>query len=187
VYAALLRLYPGGFRRTYGPDIVQVFGDQLRDRGGRRTWSRTLLDLAVTVPRYRLEAFMQPGPDRRATLVLVAGLVIAAIAGLTVVGPVAAIPLAVVAVIVALTQRTALATALTLPIEHSAARRATLTWLLAAFALIGLGMLVILMSGLGGIRWVIANVFGAAGLVALAVAVVRALVPVLRRPLSDGR
>ena len=55
------------------------------------------------------------------------------------------------------------------------------------FALIGLGMLVILMPGLGGIRWVIANVFGAAGLVAFVVAVVRALVPILRRPLSDGR
>jgi drug/metabolite transporter (DMT)-like permease len=182
LYAALLRLYPGGFRRTYGPDIVQVFGDQLRDLGAGTTWSRTLLDLAVTVPRYRLEAFMHPGSERRGTLILVAGLLVAAITGLAVFGPLAAIPLTAVTLIVALTQRTALASALTLPIERAAARRTTLTWLLAAFMLVGLGVLITRLPVLEDLRWAIATLFGAAGLVALVVAAVRALVPILRRP-----
>jgi len=55
VYRGLLRLYPAEFRARFGDEMVQLFGDQLRDaRTGRAssgpagTWLRTLGDLAAT-------------------------------------------------------------------------------------------------------------------------------------------
>lgn len=54
-YRRLLRLYPASFRTRYGDEMVQLFGDQLRDARDERastgtavTWIRTLGDLAVT-------------------------------------------------------------------------------------------------------------------------------------------
>lgn len=182
LYTALLGLYPGGFRRTYGADILQVFGDQLRDHGARATWSRTLLDLAVTVPRYRLEALMHPGPDRPGALVLVAGLLVAALAATYVIGPLAAIPLAAVALVVALAQRSALARALATPTQRPATRRAALTWLVAAVLLAGLGWLVTALPGPADLRWGIATLCWLAAIVSLLVAAIRVLVPALRRP-----
>lgn len=59
VYRGLLRLYPLEFRARFGDEMVQLFGDQLRDaRTGRaatgpagafQVWLRTLSDLARTV------------------------------------------------------------------------------------------------------------------------------------------
>lgn len=59
VYRGLLRLYPTEFRSRFGDEMVQLFGDQLRDaRTGRgqsgpagavQIWLRTLSDLAITV------------------------------------------------------------------------------------------------------------------------------------------
>jgi hypothetical protein len=55
VYRRLLRLYPAAFRLRYGDEMVQLFGDQMRDSGVRnepvgiaRTWFRTLWDLVMT-------------------------------------------------------------------------------------------------------------------------------------------
>ena len=55
VYRWLLRLYPADFRSRFSDEMVQLFGDQLRDArrgdapaGTVRTWVRTLGDLAVT-------------------------------------------------------------------------------------------------------------------------------------------
>jgi hypothetical protein len=54
VYAGLLRLYPGEFRRRYADEMVRLFGDQLRDARERRrpggmaaTWLRSLIDLVA--------------------------------------------------------------------------------------------------------------------------------------------
>jgi hypothetical protein len=54
-YRGLLRLYPAEFRTRFGDEMVQLFGDQLRDAraagapaGTARTWLRILGDLAVT-------------------------------------------------------------------------------------------------------------------------------------------
>jgi hypothetical protein len=55
LYRALVHLYPRPFTARFGDELVQLFGDQLRDarRRGRpfgvsATWLRTLGDLAVT-------------------------------------------------------------------------------------------------------------------------------------------
>ena len=52
LYAGLLWLYPGEFRRRYADEMVRLFGDQLRDaRASRRpggtagTWYRSFVDL----------------------------------------------------------------------------------------------------------------------------------------------
>jgi hypothetical protein len=54
LYAGLMRLYPGEFRRRYADEMVRLFGDQLRDaRESRRpggmaaTWFRSLIDLVA--------------------------------------------------------------------------------------------------------------------------------------------
>lgn len=60
VYRGLVRLYPKGFRRDYADDLVQNFTDLLANHGPSRTWGRTAVDLAVTLPRYRLETVMNP-------------------------------------------------------------------------------------------------------------------------------
>ncbi|MEO8470146.1 MAG: hypothetical protein ABI573_10835 [Chloroflexota bacterium] len=59
IYRGLLRLYPAEFQARFGDEMVQLFGDQLRDaRTGRaasalagpaQIWLRTLSDLAITV------------------------------------------------------------------------------------------------------------------------------------------
>lgn len=59
-YRRLVRLYPRGFRDDYAEDLVQNFADLVANHGPSRTWRRTAVDLAVTVPRYRLETVMNP-------------------------------------------------------------------------------------------------------------------------------
>ncbi len=58
LYRSLVRLYPRGFRNHYGDDLVAHFADLVADRGARAAWTRTGVDLIVTVPRYQLEAIM---------------------------------------------------------------------------------------------------------------------------------
>jgi hypothetical protein len=65
IYRTLLLAYPRAFRQVYGADMVQVFGDRLRDsraRSGRRAsirvWLLTLLDLFATAPLERMERKM---------------------------------------------------------------------------------------------------------------------------------
>jgi hypothetical protein len=72
LYRALLRAYPGPFRREWQRDMVQLFGDCCRDgycAGGvgglARVWGVALADLAHSVPRERLERFRRPGRNRR--------------------------------------------------------------------------------------------------------------------------
>lgn len=63
LYRALLRVYPRGFRDDYGPDMVQLFTDQLRDERPARVWARGLIDLAITIPARYLEAHMNRLPN----------------------------------------------------------------------------------------------------------------------------
>jgi hypothetical protein len=60
LYRFLLRLYPASFHERFADEMVQLFGDQLRDAraagvpaGTARTWLRTLADLAATAASER--------------------------------------------------------------------------------------------------------------------------------------
>lgn len=78
-YGAALCLYPRRFRHEYGPDLVQLLRDQLRDEPAPVVVVRSVIDLAISVPTQHLEAHMH-APRR---LVPVVYLAVAA-AGLTV-------------------------------------------------------------------------------------------------------
>jgi len=105
VYQWLLVLYPPGFRRDYGPAMVQLLGDQLRHPRrpertiGARVWLRTLDDLLTSVPKQRWEAFMEETStvSRAVFVTAVLAIVTAVGTGLAVltggIGP--AIPLAI--------------------------------------------------------------------------------------------
>jgi hypothetical protein len=61
IYRVLLKVCPGDFRREYGPQMQQVFGDLYREaygRGGRRgiglLWALTISDLARTAVEQRI-------------------------------------------------------------------------------------------------------------------------------------
>lgn len=57
-YQGLLRAYPSEFRAEYGPDMVQVLGDELRDRTTSEQaviFARAVADLVRTAPGQRLE------------------------------------------------------------------------------------------------------------------------------------
>lgn len=85
VYQGLLRVYPRRFRDEYGPDMAQLFADQLRDEPAARVWARGLLDLAITVPARHLEAHVNRPPNPAVPLVFAAfsfaGLVLAILGG----------------------------------------------------------------------------------------------------------
>ncbi|MEO7397864.1 MAG: hypothetical protein ABIW84_04800 [Ilumatobacteraceae bacterium] len=78
LYAALTRLYPAGFRREFGSDLVQHFDDLSQARGPCAAWRRASLDLLVTVPRYRLESIMS---TRSSSFTLIFGPIALAVAG----------------------------------------------------------------------------------------------------------
>jgi hypothetical protein len=78
VYRGLVRLYPRAFRDDYGDDLVQSFADLLTHHGAARTWRRTAIDLAVTVPRYRLETVMNPRHAETTLYIVTAVVVVAA-------------------------------------------------------------------------------------------------------------
>lgn len=67
VYRALTRLYPRSFREEYGDDLVALFAEQCADEGNVRVYTRTALDLILTVPIRHLEVPM----SRRAPTAMV--------------------------------------------------------------------------------------------------------------------
>jgi hypothetical protein len=124
IYHTLVRLYPKAFRDAYGDDLVQHFDGLVADRGIRAAWGRTALDLAVTVPRNRLETIMNERHSA-ATIGVVVGLLAAAgIATLVVdVGLYVGGLLLLVALALAIAQRSAIARALRTPDPHRRRRR----------------------------------------------------------------
>jgi hypothetical protein len=114
MFRILLLAYPRAFRQVYGADMVQVFGDHLRDARGSRTgsgigiWLHTLLDVFTTAPVERMEVRKM---TREAFVVVgvalaIVGAFITMVLGLG--GPTVAIPLVVliaVAVLVMLASR----------------------------------------------------------------------------------
>ena len=111
IYHTLVRLYPKAFRDAYGDDLVQHFDGLVADRGVRAAWGRTALDLAVTIPRYRLETIMNERHSAN-TISIAVGLVAAAGVASVLVGLYPGALLLVVALVLAVAQRSAIARAL---------------------------------------------------------------------------
>jgi hypothetical protein len=61
-YRLAVRLYPRRFREEYGPDLVLLVADQLRDEPSWRVLARSATDLALTLPTRHLEAHMDRSP-----------------------------------------------------------------------------------------------------------------------------
>lgn len=110
-YRLLLALYPRDFRDRYADDLVQALADLSGDLGARRAWQRVALDVAVTVPRYRMEALMN---ERHQPAVLTAGVVVLAALGILSVplGLTPGLALLPIAVVLGLSQRSKLARSL---------------------------------------------------------------------------
>jgi hypothetical protein len=121
-YRTLVRLYPKTFRDTYRDDLVQHFDDLVADRGTGAAWSRTALDLAVTIPRYRLETIMNERHSAN-TITVTAGLLAAAGVACVLVGLYPGGLLLVVAVALAIAQRSAIARTLRAPDPDRRRRR----------------------------------------------------------------
>jgi hypothetical protein len=103
-YRALLVLFPASFRGEFGVDMVQVFGDRLRYDGQAaaisplRMWTTTLVDVAVTATRLRMEALMKPGSERVPLVIALFLLAGVSVVAVNLGGILAGLPLAVFAV-----------------------------------------------------------------------------------------
>lgn len=84
-YGALLRLYPRGFRDQYGADMVQLMQEQRSEESASRVFSRSMVDLAISIPTQHLEARMRRAPNPLVPFVYaiaaVAGLLLAIVGG----------------------------------------------------------------------------------------------------------
>lgn len=151
LYRALVRLYPRDFRRAYSNDLVQLFADLAERDGAAAAWRRTLVDLAVTVPRYRLETVMSTGRPTAAVAVIaaiVAALTMALVALFaTGFGLVVALVAVLVVAGIAVVRRSSLGRSLRPPASGSRRR----AWILSGvFALVAIAVLAIGMVDLGG-------------------------------------
>jgi len=134
VYRSLVRLYPRDFRQSHGEDLVQHFADLITDRGARAAWTRTGVDLIVTIPRYRLENIMTEQHSATtlhlAITLLAAGGVLSLLTGL---GP--GLVLLLAAVMLAVAQRSTLARAIRTPDTNRRERRLSTAAILAVIFL----------------------------------------------------
>jgi hypothetical protein len=121
-YRAAIRFYPRGFREQYGDDLAQLFANLVSDLGPRRAWSRTLLDLVITLPIHRLETIMGPTRSIPALFLIIVALIAIGVTGALSMGVlIALIPLGL-GVVIAITQRSNLARSLR-PANGSQRRR----------------------------------------------------------------
>lgn len=176
-YRAAVRLYPKEFRREHGDDIVALFAELMADRGPRRAWSRTILDLIITLPTYRLETIMSQSRSSTVINLTVLALLASGIVALFDISPVAAVVLLGAAGVVAITQRTNLARSLR-PATGSQ-RRKRLTWAAisaAVFAAAVVGYLIeIGDDSISGAALIAYNLIGTTSMVTAAVLLVAGL------------
>ena len=98
-YRLAVRLYPKRFRDEYGPDLVGLVADQLRDEPAWRVLTRSAVDLALTVPTRHLEAHMSRTPTTLVPLIFGAVALSAVVVGLVVGHPIVLLACLAVAVI----------------------------------------------------------------------------------------
>jgi len=126
----MVRLYPRSFRGHYGDDLVQHFADLVADRGPRTAWTRTGLDLIVTLPRYRLESVMS---EQSSATVLTSTICLLAAGGVlsVLIGIYPGLVLLVAAAVLAVAQRSTLARAVRTPDANRRRRRLAIAGVLA--------------------------------------------------------
>lgn len=122
IYRSLVRFYPRAFRLRYSEDLVQSFTDLVIDRGTRTAWTRTGIDLLVTIPRYRLESIMTE-QHSSTTLSIVISLLAGAGLVSVMVGLYPGLVFLVAAVGLAIAQRSTLARAIRTPDSNRRRRR----------------------------------------------------------------
>lgn len=122
VYRSLVRLYPREFRLGYGDDLVQHFADLVTDRGARAAWTRTGIDLIVTIPRYRLERIMNEQHSATTLNVVLTLLATGGVVGLLT-GFYPGVVLFAAAAALAVAQRSTLARAIRTPDSNRRRRR----------------------------------------------------------------
>jgi hypothetical protein len=171
-YRAVVRLYPKGFRREFGDDLVRHFAELVSDLGPRRAWSRTFLDLVITLPIYRLEAIMSPS---RSNITLNLTIVVLTAAGLisifamdtSTLGTTFGVVLLGAAAVVAITQRTRLARSLRIT-NGSRTRRLTLAAISAVvFAAAIVGYLMAIGDGDDPVSGAVLVAYNLVGIIAL--------------------
>jgi len=134
-YRSLLHLYPRDFRTEYGDDLVQTFADLITDRGTRATWTRTTTDLIITVPRYRLESIMSEKTST-ATLSLTIGILTLGGVASLLIGFYPGLLLLVAALVLAISQRSALGRAIRTPGSNRRRRRLVTAGILAVICVL---------------------------------------------------
>ena len=112
LYRGLTLLYPREFRSRYRDDLIQHHADLTCERGRAAAWSRSGLDLIVTVPRYHLETAMNPHHTTNALNVIVAALGIAGLMAIVAVDSYIGAALLAAAAVLAVSQRSQLARAI---------------------------------------------------------------------------
>lgn len=127
VYRILLHLYPRAFRDDFGDDLVQLLDDLRAHKGRARSWRICALDLLVTVPQMHLERVMKP-TSTTTTITWTIALLAAGGAASILTGLYPGALLLVVALALAVGQRSRLARAIRIPdkaLRHRRLRTAT--------------------------------------------------------------
>ncbi len=123
LYRTLTALYPSEFRDLYRDDLVQAHADIVGEHGRARGWGRSALDLAITVPRYRLESIMKPRSSDGVIMLTIGALIALSALATTDLGALIAIVPLALAAIIAITQRSRLARSLRSPDGNRRRRR----------------------------------------------------------------
>ncbi len=122
LYRVCINLYPATFRHHYGEDLVLHFDDMVIERGLVRACLRTGIDLAITIPNYRLERIMNQQHSATTIVIIIslfaAGGVVSLLTGVYP-GPV----LLGAAALLAVAQRSTLAKSLRTPVAGLRRRR----------------------------------------------------------------
>lgn len=178
-YRALTALYPRDFRDRYRDDLVQHHADLVRSGGATKAWTRTGLDLLITVPRYRLETIMKPEHSTTVLSITIGLLAVGGVASLLT-GIYPGVLLLVVAIVLAITQRSTLATAIQTPNNDQRRHRliAAVTLTVVSIVTIVIGMADVSNDENWGLKVILYNVlFFATAIGAIATLILGLLTP----------
>ena len=177
IYRRLLWLYPRRFRDEFGPDMVQLVANQLRDEHALRVWSRVVVDLLITAPARQLEAHMHRRSTSSVPILFAA--ISAAGAGLMLIGGTSVGVLAFGAVVAAAAGAIAIVAWRQNATIAAAHLIATHWWKFlvgGAATLIGFAVMTTLTGELGDVTWLVGMIALLSALISLAFGVILAAI-----------